>query len=233
MASDITIVYLTSNKLPIKWQEFHQEHIRKLNLPVISVSQKPMDLGINLIQDQLPSKPNIFYQLMRGIRLVNTKYVAVVEDDCLYTKEHFTEFRPKDDEFAYNAHRWSWYAWKPEIYSLKNFIRTGASLIAPTKLALDLLEERFAKYPMGSEMPLGMCGELGVYEKELGLKQRRVIDFKSTTPILQTDHDFFTVLDPKKETIERRHRKKLGIIQCYDIPIWGKAIDLKKYFNEE
>lgn len=229
MASDITIVYLTNNRLPIDWQKFHREHIEKLNIPVISVSQKPMDFGINIVQDYPPSKPNIFYQLMRGIRLVKTKYVAVVEDDCLYPEDHF-ELRPPDEEtFVYNKHRWSLYTWNP-VYNLKNWINTGAVLIAPTKLALDLLEERFAKYPMGSEMPLGMCGELGMYEKELGLKVRKVITLMSKNPVVHLDHDYFTVLNKEKETVERRHKKSLGIIQAYDIPYWGKARGITDLF---
>ena len=194
------------------------------------MSVKPVKLGINIIQDQPPSKPNIFYQMMRGIREVETKYIAVVEDDCVYPPEHFTKFRPKDNELIYNQHRWSLYTWNP-IYSLKNYIRTNATLIAPTKLALEMLEARFKKFPLGGEMPLGMCGELGTYEKSLGLPQYKIVDVKSDIAVVQLDTDFFTVHNPAKESVERRHQKKPGVIQAYSIPHWNEATNLTQYFE--
>lgn len=229
---DITALLLTNDRLPDDWKKFHQEKLLEAigDMPLVVMSRIPTNLvGINLIQDQPPSKENIFYQMMRGLREVKTKYFAIVEDDCVYPRSHF-ELRPPEDTFLYNQHRWSLYTWNP-IYSLKNWIKTNATLIAPTKLALDLLEERFAKYPMGNKMPVGMCGELGVYEKDLGLTPRKVITVNSEEPVVQLDTDFFTVHDPKKESIERRHTKHLGTIKAYSIPIWGNAEELTKYFN--
>jgi hypothetical protein len=230
--NDITIIFLTNSRLPEKWQTFHREKLMETigDTPIISLSREPLNLGINILQDQPPSKSNIFYQMLRGMRLVKTKYVAIAEDDCLYPKEHF-EFRPPEDTFAYNYNRWSLYSWNP-VYSLKNWIKTGAVMIAPTKLALDLLEERFAKYPMGGEMPHGMCGELGVYEKELGITPRKVMDFKTEISVVQLDHDFFTVNDPKRESVERRHTKELGYVRALSIPYWGEASKITELFYE-
>ena len=230
--NDLTIIFLTNSRLPENWVKFHREKLLEAigDTPIISLSREPLDLGINLIQDQPPSKPNIFYQMLRGMRLVKTKYVAIAEDDCLYPKEHF-EFRPPDDAFAYNYNRWSLYTWNP-VYSLKNWIKTGAVMIAPTKLALEVLEERFAKYPMGCVMPHGMCGELGIFETELGLTPRKVVDFKTEIATVHLDHDYFTKSDPKKETIERRHRKDLGYVRALSIPYWGPAEKLTELFHE-
>jgi len=233
MESDLTIIFLTTNRLPGGWAKFHREKLLESagDCPIISISCKPIDIGTNILQTEKLSKSNIFYQLMRGLRMVKTKYFAVAEDDSLYPKEHF-EYRPTDDALAYNQHRWSLYTWNP-IYSLKNYIRTGATLIAPTKLALDLLEERFAKYPHDMEnIPVGMCGELGVYEKQLGIEPRKIVDFKSQDPVVQLDHDFFTVHDPKKESVGRRHQKRLGAIKAHRIPVWGEAEDIVKHFYE-
>lgn len=233
--SDLTIIYLTTNRLPDAWQKFHREKLLEAvgDTQIISLSVKPIDLGLNIIQDSKLSKSNIFYQMLRGIRLVKTKYIVIVEDDTVYPKDHFALRPPDEQTFIYNQHRWSLYTWNP-IYSLKNYIRTNATLIAPTKLALDLLEERFAKYPHDMEnIPAGMCGELGIYEKELGLKERKVKDVKSDNPVVQLDHIYFTIHDPKKESIERRKKKPLGKIKALSIPVWGEATELTKYFNEK
>jgi hypothetical protein len=166
--------------------------------------------------------------MMRGMREVKTKYVAIVEDDCVYPKDHF-ELRPKDNEIAFNQHRWSLYTWNP-VYSLKNYIKTNATMITPTKLALELLERRFATN--GQQMPIEMCGELGVFEEKLGFPKVKVVELKSENAVVQLDTDFFTVHDPKKESIERRHKKSLGKIKALSIPYWGEAKELTKYFHD-
>jgi hypothetical protein len=232
---DLTVIFLTNNRLPESWQKFHKEKLLEAvgDTPIITMSRIPTNLvGINLIQDYPPSKQNIFYQILRAVRLVKTKYIAVVEDDTVYPKDHFGLRPPDDETFVYNKHRWSLYSWEP-VYHLKNWIKTGAVLIAPTKLALDLLEERFAKYPMDTvNMPLGMMGELGVYEKELGLRPRKVVELASENPVVQLDTDFFTKINEEKETIERRHRKSMGKIKALSVPYWGCAKNLTKYFYE-
>lgn len=232
MASDITALLLTNDRLPEAWRKFHAEKLLEAigDSPLIVMSRVPSTLpGLNIIQDCPPSKSNIFYQMLRGIREVKTKYVAIIEDDCVYYKDHFL-LRPKDNEIAFNQHRWSLYVWNP-IYSLKNYIKTNATMIAPTKLALELLERRFAKYPMGSKMPIEMCGELGVFEEKLGFPKVRVVELKSEVAVVQLDTDFFTVHDASKESIERRHKKTLGKIKATSIPEWGDATNLTKYFN--
>jgi hypothetical protein len=230
--TDLTIIFLTNSRLPEKWVNFHREKLIEAvgDTRIISLSREPLDLGENILQDKPESKPNIFYQMLRGMRLVKTKYVAICEDDCLYPKEHF-EFRPPEDTFAYNYNRWSLYSWNP-VYSLRNWIKTGAVMVAPTKLALELLEERFAKYPIDGPIVHGMCGELGMFEKELGITPRKVLDFKTEIACVQMDHDHFTKTNPARETIERRHLKDVGYVRALSIPYWNDAKGLTDLFNE-
>lgn len=228
---DLTIIFLTTNKVPKDWAEFHKKKLLEAagDYPIISISCQPVDIGTNILQTEPLSKPNIFYQMLRGAKMVKTPYLAVAEDDTLYTKNHFRCYR-HPNAFCYNQNKWALYTWDP-TYSLKSWIRTNAVMVAPTQLTIDTLEERFKKYPWGGNMPHGMDGELGVYEKVLGITPRSIRDFKSTEPVVQLDHDFFTIGNPLKETIERRHTKKLGDIQAYDIPVWGRAEDLIKEFK--
>jgi hypothetical protein len=45
-------------------------------------------------------------QMVSGLGIIHTPYVAIAEHDCLYNKEHF-EFRPPDKEhFWYNINCW-------------------------------------------------------------------------------------------------------------------------------
>lgn len=53
------------------------------------MSMKPMNLGLNILQDKPKSLSNIYWQLLRGVKMATTDYIAVVEDDSFYPKEHF------------------------------------------------------------------------------------------------------------------------------------------------
>lgn len=108
--SDLTIIFLTLNKLPEEWTEYHLQTLKEAvgDCPVISISREPMDFGTNLIQEETKDKSNIFRQILRGAKLAQTKYIAIAEDDTLYPPEHF-KLRPKG--IGYNMHRWWLHTW--------------------------------------------------------------------------------------------------------------------------
>lgn len=108
MTTDLTCIFLTANRVPEQWAEFQKETLLKAldGIPVITMSMKPMDWGQNVLQDGEVNANNVYRQLLRAAKLATTKYIAVAEDDSLYSYEHFHTFRPKDDEFGYNLSRW-------------------------------------------------------------------------------------------------------------------------------
>ena len=67
------------------------------NLPIISVSQKPMNLGTNIcIGDVGHSYLNCRKQMLMAAKLAKTEYVINTESDILYPPEYFT-FQPSGD----------------------------------------------------------------------------------------------------------------------------------------
>lgn len=223
-SNDLTIIFLTANKVPKKWAQFHKEKLLEAagNSPIITVSMEPLDWGINILQDAPYGKSNIYKQLLRGAKLATTDYIGVAEDDALYPKEHF-EYRPPQDSFAYNMNRFNLFTWGKPTYSWKN--RMGNfTMIAPRKLLIESLEERFQKYPEG--VPDSRTGELGRsnVEKGLGVTLRKSMWFSTEISIIHIDHE--QGIDPLAQT----HRKRKGILQSYDIPYWSKAEDIVKKF---
>jgi hypothetical protein len=90
--NDTTILYYSSNQEKPEFEKFITDDlIKKANgLPIISISQKPMDLGTNIcVGDVGCSDHNIFSQIRRGCQLATTKYVAFAESDCLYPEDYF------------------------------------------------------------------------------------------------------------------------------------------------
>jgi hypothetical protein len=219
---DITIIYITASEMPERWIKFQVGHLLKATegMPIISVSRQPMELGTNLIDSEPKSYWNIYMQMLRAAKLARTPYVAMAEDDTLYTKEHFTEYRPPLDTVSYDRSRWSLFTWD-NIYCVRQRI-SNCSLIAPTALLIEALEERKAKYPNGNEY-VGEVGRAKV-DKKLGVSPRRCAEWYCNNPIVQLNHPDGT------DKTQKIRWKKHGQIKAYDIPHWGKpTLILKEY----
>ena len=105
---DLTVMYITNNKVPGDWIRFQIDTLYRAigdDTAIISVSRYPMDLGENLIDKEEPCYWNIYMQMLRAAKEAETPFVAMAEDDVLYSKEHFTEFRPREDQVSYNRSR--------------------------------------------------------------------------------------------------------------------------------
>lgn len=218
---DITILYLTVNKIPEDFAKYQRGVLMEAigNYPLISISRQPMNFGKNLLDTDKQSYENIYRQMLRGAKEATTDYIAIAEDDVLYPKEHFSFFRPPLDTFAYNQNRFALFTWGEPIYNWRNR-KSNCTLIAPRKLMIEALEERFAKYPNG--MPPEYVGELGRerVDKWLGVTIRKSVEVYSSISVIQFNHDEAT------EDRQKRHRKSLGPIKAYDMPHWGRAEDL-------
>src|SRR3990167_985746 len=138
--TDLTIIFLTVNKVPYKWAEYHKSVLLEAigDTPLITISKKPLDWGMNLIQEEEPSVSNIYRQVLRGAKLATTPYIAIAEDDTLYHKEHFT-FRPPMDTYGFDGHRWGLFTWGKPTYYYKDRI-SNACMIAPRELVISALE---------------------------------------------------------------------------------------------
>src|SRR3989338_3960004 len=222
---DLTIILPTLNLVPKEWQAFHKKTLLEAidGAPIITISKNPMDWGNNVLEDGPPTVENLYWKILRGAKLAKTPFIAIAEDDALYTREHFL-FRPSMDVFAYNMHRWAIFTWGQPFYFLKQSI-ANTFLIAPRELTIEALTERFTKYPLGSP-PKFIPGELGreKNERSVGLTPRKHVEFITVDPQVQFYHEFG--FDP----LEKSRRKKPWPIRAYDIPRWGRAEELRKFF---
>ena len=221
---DITAVFLTSNEVPEEWMKFHNQCLIEAldGAQLITLSRKFMpDLpGLNILQDKPKSLSNIYWQLLRACKEATTDYIAVVEDDSLYHKEHFQQ-RPPKDCIGYNMNHWSLFTWGIPTYSWRNR-RGNYSMLSYRKLVIEALEERFAKFPDGT--PDKITGEIGraMVERNLGITLRPVHEFETTVSIVNFNHP------NASDRLQVKQRKNLGKIQAFDIPHWGRADELIK-----
>jgi len=116
---DTTIIYITSNRE----DELFESKIKaslleaKGDLPIISVSQKPIDFGTNICLGDIGARPeNVLLQLIIGARNAATKFIAVGESDFLYPNEFFKFIPPRDDTFYYPGNAYIIWKGKPKFY---------------------------------------------------------------------------------------------------------------------
>ena len=221
---DLTAIFLTVNKVPKAWAKYHRKVTSEAlgNTPVISITRELSDWGTNLIQKGSARTSRVYEQMLRGAKLAITPYIAIVEDDTLYHKEHFV-FRPPLDTFAYNLNRAGLFTWGKPTYFWQLRV-SNSTLIVPREQLIKALEERFAKYPNG--VPDSLSGEVGrkSLEDKLGINVQKSMTFQTAIAVVGFNHDF------SMELLQKEHRKKLGLIRAFDIPYWGKASEVVKHF---
>jgi hypothetical protein len=232
--SDLTVIYLTVNRLPQKWKEFHMGHLLRAvgNRPLICISAEPMKLAKPnteyLIQEGPFRAWNVYKQILRGAKLAETKYIAVAEDDTLYPARHFNDFRPKDDEVAYDMSRWSVFSWKGGDAFFSAIRKHGNfTMIGPRQLVIDALQEREDKYPDGRDY----SGEIGRREVEgvLRVKRNKLVEWYCIEPMINLCHP--EGLSPTYVNTPGLERKP-GELKAFDIPVWGRASDIAAIYNE-
>jgi len=238
---DITVIYYTSNYLEEKNPIFVSNTKRQLLkaigcLPLISVSQKPMDFGKNLcVGDIGRSHRNIYWQILQGCKEAKTEYVAMAEDDILYSYAHFHSYVPKRRIFAFDKQKLSLFTWtKPPMYTFRTKRMVINQMICHRELMIEAMEERFArvdellKSGVTSEWIDSRWGDPCRYERLLGVKVQEREEFYCKTPSIVFSH-------PKAFGYENNQgkKKRLGDIRMFDIPYWGKAEDVLQYYYQE
>ncbi|OGH14820.1 MAG: hypothetical protein A2687_00035 [Candidatus Levybacteria bacterium RIFCSPHIGHO2_01_FULL_38_26] len=145
-----TLIYYTANREnPVFEQKVIDDMLKKAeNIPIISVSQKPMDLGRNVcIGDVGFSYLNERKQILIAAKLATTEYIITSESDFLYPPQYF-KFKPKGDNF----YRWEniWIMWladrKRQNFYRKRSTSDGAQIVK-RDFFVAMLEKYLAPYP--------------------------------------------------------------------------------------
>lgn len=147
---NLTIVYYTANRVAKGIEYSVLRSLKRHGYPIVSVSQKPMDLGKNIVVPKEYSMENIYRQVLAGALEAKTEYVALCEDDCLYIPDHF-RFRPK--AFGYNLNRWLLHLCEETFSYRKRPILSQC--IAHRETLIKCLSERF-------RLKTGLVSEMGI-----------------------------------------------------------------------
>ena len=149
--SDITLIYYTSNKEKEGFETKIKGKLLKTigDIPLISVSQKPIKLGTNIcVGDVGTSDHNIYRQLQIGCLKATTKFVCTAEADCLYPPTGYFDFNPPDETTAYHYTN-VWILYKgSRIFKKKAF--SLCALFSSREYLLSRLQRVLGKLPQWS-----------------------------------------------------------------------------------
>jgi hypothetical protein len=148
--SDCTIIYYTSNKENEDFENRIQKILRKIGrgFPIISVSQKPIELGENIcVGDVGANDNNLYRQILIGCEAAKTPFVISAEADNLYPPDYFN-FNPEvvDAVYRYN-NIWVLKYWR--TYFVRKAWCEGAQ-IAGREYYIDLINKELEGRPTWS-----------------------------------------------------------------------------------
>lgn len=246
--SNLTVVYYTSNYLD-KTNPFFLENTKKQlrraigDLPLIVVSHKPVKKFndgeyTNIVTGDIGrSHLNIYRQILWGTQEAKTEYVAMAEDDILYSYEHFhskqLEHDRRPDVFLYDMNKVSLFTWtNPPMFSFRTKRKVVNQLIAPTQYLIDAMTERFDRIndhvlAGGKEEDLlKFFGDPGRYEDKLGVTVRNTFESYCDNPSIVFSHP------EAYGYLNQGSRKRLGDLKIIELYRWGRAEDIMKLWGE-
>lgn len=226
--NDLTVIYYTANVISDHFARQIQSTLLHAiaGRPLISVSLKPLEgFGYNYVLDLPHHHLSIYKQALEGAKHAKTKYIALTEDDVLYSPEHF-KYRPSPGKFAYNMNAWNIFTWESEAFTQKLGGRKNLNgLICERELFIEAMTERFVKFPGYEGTPLKYWAEPGKYEKYLGVTVRETEEFTTNPPNIIFSHETALSFD------NLGTRKRLGEVRALKIPGWGTAKQVMEVYS--
>jgi len=141
MLRNKTIVFYTASKEKFENKVIEQISKVKGDIPVISISQKPLNFGNNIcVGDIEQNYQNAFKQALIGCERATTPFVVLTESDCLYPEGYF-DFKPTDLETVYTYDN-VWIMWDRE--NRTRFYKhgtTAGSLIIGREFYISMLKK--------------------------------------------------------------------------------------------
>lgn len=219
--NDTTVIYYSSNR---EKPDFEGRVIKNLlevcgNLPVVSVSQRPMDLGKNIcVGDHGVSGFNMFRQVQIACQIATTKFVISAEADCLYPPDYFTFIPERDDVCYRDSNLYVMGQWRKYFYK-KEGGATHAQIVG-REFYLARLNELFKDAPEWSveekNFPRERWHKVDVFDK--------IVYFETKNPVVQIKTDR-----------SMRHYTYSDRTPIYEIPYWGRGdiFRIKYYYGKE
>lgn|SRR3990167_9868276 len=212
---DATIIYVSSNREDERFEEKTRRNLlrRAGEIPIVSVTQKPVDLGQNIcVGDVGASGYNFCRQVLIACEKATTPLVISVESDCLYSPDYFY-FRPEKLDIPYRNTNIYVQKYNQDFFCKKTM--STFSQVVGREFYIKRLKELFESCPdMWST-------KLKNFPKEIGKPLfERFAYFETEYPCISF----------KTGNGMRKHSNS-DEIPVYKLPHWGLGKDLRKEYG--
>jgi len=216
--NDATIIYCSSCKEDPNFEARIVENLlaTKGDLPIISVTQKPMDLGKNICVGENigVSGFNFFRQVLIGCKAADTDFIISAEADCMYPPDYFTYRPPRNDKCYRNSNLYV----MPDYRDYFFYKEEGAthSQIVGREFYIKILEKLFVGAPKWSTEEFN-------FPKE---RHRKVDVFEpGDIEYYRTENPVFQVKTHKG----MRYYTHSDRTPIPEIPYWGLGAPIRKW----
>lgn len=220
MSASAVVLYYSSNREAVEFEARIVANILKVcgGLPIVSVTQKPMDLGMNIcVGDVGCSGFNMFRQVLIGLEAADADYVISAESDCLYPPDYFS-WRPERLDVCYRnsnlyvmpQHR-AFFWRKPEG-------ATHAQVVG-RQFYLDRLTWLFNGAPVWNTEEKNFPKERR--RKEDVFEPGQIEFYETENPVVQI-----------KTSQSMRHYTHSDRMDKHEIPYWGGGAGFRKTFYD-
>ncbi|OGH18280.1 MAG: hypothetical protein A2868_01525 [Candidatus Levybacteria bacterium RIFCSPHIGHO2_01_FULL_40_15b] len=213
-----TVLYYTSNREDERFEKRIQERLLSTigDLPLISISQKPMNFGKNIcVGDVGASGFNMLRQVLIGCKEAKTKFIISAEADCLYSPDYF-KFIPERDDICYRNTNTYLLGLRRDYFYKKNEGGTWVQVIG-RDFYIQRLEYLFEGAP-----------EWSVDEKNFPKERGKGEDIFTADQVekFETEYPCISIKSGKG----MRHYSHSERAPIYDLPYWGNGKDFRRKY---
>lgn len=208
-----TIIYYSSNRETPEFEARIQKTLLENcgGLPIISVTQKPIDLGTNIVVGDVGASGfNMFRQVLIACEAATTKFVISAEADCLYPPDYFT-FRPEREDICYRDKNLYVMPDKRSFFFRKEEGATHAQIVG-REFYMKRLRELFQDAPQWS-----------VEEKNFPKERWRKEDVFDNIEYYATENPVIQI----KTHLGMRYYTHSDRTPVQSLPYWGKGSELR------
>jgi hypothetical protein len=181
------IIFYTDNRLTLKIAGAVQKQLRRIGLPIVSSSLKPMSFGQNVVVAGERGYHTYFRQIIAALEKSDADIVYFCEHDVLYNPSHFEFTPPNKDTFYYNQNVWR--LRYPENFAVTWDCHQVAALVCYRELALDWYRKKLIEYENAPLKTDNKNRQLGDREWDRKFEpDGKVENFRSTEPNIDIRH---------------------------------------------
>lgn len=219
------LVYYTNNtpdqNIFLACQKQLSKCMKVWGYPIYSISQKPIDFGINTVLDLESSLVSMYKQIYEGLSQCKTDVIFLIEHDVLYHPSHFDFTPQRADHFYYNRNEWRVSSVTGKaVYYLHN---DTSQLVALREPLMAHIKRAIEANTGSSHISYGIAPPRGIPPEEQ--KGKHYGTYMSKVPNVDIRHTktFTKVrMDPSEFRSERSRR---GWTESDRIPGWpGKTL---------